>query len=82
MSEALAEDYYEVLGVDPDADEAELRRAWHRLAHRWHPDRAGAAATAVFRMIASAYAVLSDPISRAAYDRRRGIVRPAPELPN
>ena len=50
---------------------AELRRAWRRLALQWHPDRAGEGATATFQKIQAAYAVLSDPISRAAYDRRQ-----------
>src|SRR5687768_16316067 len=49
----------------------DLRRAWRRLALRWHPDRAGSEATATFQKIQAAYAVLSDPISRAAYDRRQ-----------
>jgi curved DNA-binding protein CbpA len=66
-----AEDYYELLGVAAGADEAALRRAWRTLAARWHPDRAGLAATSTFQRIAAAYAVLSDPIARMAYDRRR-----------
>ena len=67
-----SDDYYALLGIDADADAAELRRVWRRLALRWHPDRAGPGATAIFQMISAAYAVLSDPIARAAYDRRRG----------
>ena len=54
----------------PTAGVAELRRSWRRLALRWHPDRAGDGATAAFQKIQAAYAVLSDPLSRAAYDRR------------
>jgi DnaJ-class molecular chaperone len=70
-------DYYELLGIRPTAAHAELRRAWRRLALRWHPDRAGSSATAVFQKIQAAYAVLSDPMSRAAYDRRQNAaVRP------
>jgi DnaJ-class molecular chaperone len=37
-----------LLGIDAEADRAELRRAWRRLALRWHPDRAGPGATATF----------------------------------
>jgi curved DNA-binding protein CbpA len=65
------DDYYEVLGIRSNAGHAELRRAWRRLALRWHPDRAGNSATAIFQKIQAAYAVLSDPISRSAYDRRQ-----------
>ena len=67
-----SEDYYARLGVEPDIDRVELRRVWRRLALRWHPDRAGPASTAVFQKISVAYAVLSDPVARAAYDRERG----------
>ena len=60
--------------------------AWQRLALQWHPDRAGSAATATFRRIAAAYAVLSDPLARAAYNWRRGVspksvVVPAASVP-
>ena len=67
-----SDDYYTLLGIDADADGAELRCAWRRLALQWHPDRAGPGATATFQTISSAYMVLSDPVARAAYDRRRG----------
>src|SRR5687767_3739316 len=67
-----SDDCYDLLGVDADADDAALRRAWRRLAPQWHPDRAGADATVMFQKIAAAYTLLSDPVRRAAYDRRRG----------
>ena len=67
------DDYYGLLGLDAHADEIEVRRAWRRLALRWHPDRAGPAATAIFQKLLDAYMVLSDPVTRAAYDRRRGL---------
>lgn len=66
----MTADYYSLLGVALNAGQAELRRAWRRLALQWHPDRAGADATTTFQKIQGAYAVLSDPLSRAAYDRR------------
>jgi DnaJ-class molecular chaperone len=66
-----ADDFYAVLGVAAGVDAAELRRAWRRLAVRYHPDRAGAAATAAFQRLSAAYEVLSDPLKRAMYDRRR-----------
>jgi len=67
------DDYYGLLGLDAHADEIEVRRAWRRLALRWHPDRAGPAAAEIFEKILAAYLVLSDPVTRAAYDRRRGV---------
>ena len=70
------DDYYALLGIDPRAGHADLRRAFRRLALKWHPDRAGAGAAATFRKIHAAYTVLADPISRAAYDRRQDAVAP------
>jgi curved DNA-binding protein CbpA len=75
------DDWYALLGVDPDVDDAGLRRAWKKLARRWHPDRAGADATATFQRLSAAYTVLSDPAARAAYDRRRGHAPKPPPPP-
>jgi curved DNA-binding protein CbpA len=75
------DDYYVLLGVNANAAHAELRRAWRRLALQWHPDRAGSGATSTFQKIQAAYAVLSDPMSRAAYDRRRSVPARAPRRP-
>ena len=72
------DDYYALLGIAPTAARAELRRVWRRLALRWHPDRAGSEATATFQKIQAAYAVLCDPISRAAYDRRQHVTARVP----
>jgi hypothetical protein len=65
------DDYYALLEIDARADGAEVRRAWRRLALKWHPDRAGPTATSMFQQVLAAYKVLCDPIERAAYDRRR-----------
>ena len=83
MGSEPAEDYYLLLGVEVDVDRVQLRRAWRKLALRWHPDRAGAEATATFQKLSVAYAVLSDPIARATYDRQRGTraKRKAPAAP-
>lgn len=70
-----SDDYYAWLGIEPDADETELRRVWRQLALRWHPDRAGADTTHIFQKLLAAYNVLSDPAARADYDRKRGITR-------
>lgn len=77
MPSSLADDYYALLGVREDADGEELRRAWRQLALQWHPDRAGDGATATFQKLSVAYAVLSDPVARSTYDRRRRAAEPA-----
>jgi len=71
-TDASDDDYYAILELDADADPVRVRRAWRKLAVRWHPDRAGPGATATFQRISAAYTVLSDPAARAEYDRRRG----------
>ncbi|MCX8126182.1 MAG: DnaJ domain-containing protein, partial [Dehalococcoidia bacterium] len=64
-------DYYEVLGVDRNADEDTIKRAYRTLAMKYHPDRNPGDTQAVERMkeINEAYAVLSDPHKRRLYDR-------------
>lgn len=66
-------DYYAILGVEPTADAAELKKAYRREAMKHHPDKNPdrvKEATALFQKIGEAYAVLSDPAARAAYDGR------------
>ena len=68
------EDLYATLGVDPSADAECVRRAYRKLAVRWHPDKnPGDSATAevMFKKVAAAYEVLSDERKRAAYDGER-----------
>jgi len=68
------EDYYEVLGVDADADASAIKQAFRRLARLHHPDlHPGAEANAAMLKINEAYEALSDPQRRSAYDgvRRR-----------
>jgi molecular chaperone DnaJ len=67
---AVKRDYYDVLGVSPDADDEEIARAFQELAREWHPDVVdGPEAEARFRELAEAYWVLSRPEARLLYDR-------------
>lgn len=61
-------DYYKILGVSRDASEEEIKKAYRRLAHQYHPDKSGGD-EAKFKEINEAYQVLSDREKRARYDR-------------
>jgi molecular chaperone DnaJ len=63
-------DYYEVLGVSPDAGAAEIQRAYRQLARRYHPDISGDDRGAAFLEVSRAYHVLTDPDRRRSYDAR------------
>ncbi|EOD38960.1 hypothetical protein EMIHUDRAFT_122124, partial [Emiliania huxleyi CCMP1516] len=73
--------HYEVLGVERDADDDALKKAYRKLALKWHPDKNQdqiELATETFKQIQSAYAVLSDKHERAWYDdHREAILRGA-----
>ena len=64
-------DYYEVLGVDKNADEATIKKAYHVLAKKYHPDMnpGDAEAEKKFKEASEAYAVLSDPEKKKQYDQ-------------
>ncbi|HUN11339.1 MAG TPA: DnaJ domain-containing protein, partial [Rhabdaerophilum sp.] len=64
-------DFYEVLGVPKNADEAALKSAFRKLAMQYHPDKnpGDTEAERKFKEINEAYQVLSDPQKRGAYDR-------------
>jgi len=64
-------DYYEVLGVDKNADEATLKKAYRAMAKKYHPDvnPGDAEAESKFKEASEAYAVLSDPEKRRQYDQ-------------
>lgn len=67
---ADSQDYYEVLGVDRDADQKEIKRAFLKLARKYHPDvNKEPGAEEKFKKISEAYSVLSDEQKRANYDR-------------
>ena len=63
-------DYYEVLGVSKDANEAELKKAFRALARKFHPDKNpdDAESEQLFKEVQEAYAVLSNPQQRRQYD--------------
>ncbi|HEY9735908.1 MAG TPA: molecular chaperone DnaJ [Trichocoleus sp.] len=66
----MARDYYEILGVSRNADQDELKRAYRRLARKYHPDvNKDPGAEETFKEINRAYEVLSEPEIRARYDR-------------
>ena len=65
-----SDDLYEILGCDKNADDAQLKKAYRKLAVKWHPDKNpdNAEATTNFQKISEAYATLSDPKKRKLYD--------------
>lgn len=71
MSVAAAKrDFYEVLAVERDASPDQLKKAYRRLAHKYHPDRnADTDAEQKFKEASEAYQVLSDPALRQRYDQ-------------
>jgi len=64
-------DYYKILGVSKNATQEEIKKAYRRLAQKYHPDRAKGnkkEAEEQFKRISEAYAVLSNPEKRREYD--------------
>lgn len=64
-------DYYDVLGVSPDAGAEEIKRAYRQLARRYHPDISGDDRAVAFLEASRAYEVLADPRRRRSYDTGR-----------
>jgi len=61
-------DYYQILGVDKKASKEEVKKAFRKLAHQYHPDKKGGD-EAKFKEVNEAYQVLSDDSKRAQYDQ-------------
>ena len=64
----MAKDYYELLGVSKDASDDQIKKAFRRAAHKYHPDKEGGD-EAKFKEINAAYQVLSDKQKRGQYDQ-------------
>lgn len=64
----MAKDYYKILGVEKSANEEEIKKAYRKLAHKYHPDKSGGDESK-FKEINEAYQILSDKQKRSQYDR-------------
>ena len=71
---AAKRDFYEVLGIDKNADEATIKKAYRKLAKKYHPDmnKGNPNAEKIFQEVTEAYEVLGDPKKRKLYDGFHG----------
>lgn len=69
----MTKDYYGILGVDKNATQEEIKKAYRKLAFKYHPDRNqnNPGAEAEFKKVNEAYSVLSDPVKRAEWESGR-----------
>ena len=63
----MADNYYDVLGISKDASSDDIKKAYHKLAHQYHPDKQGGD-EAMFKKVNEAYQVLSKTQKRQQYD--------------
>ncbi|KAI0919095.1 hypothetical protein AcW1_003441 [Taiwanofungus camphoratus] len=66
---SMAPNYYEILGVGPNADENALKAAFRQFARKNHPDRVGQQGEGAFMEVRDAFEALKNPVTRYAYDR-------------
>lgn len=73
----MVKDYYKILELEPNADEAAIKRQFRKLAMRFHPDvnKELVHADAWYREIQEAYQILNDPISKAQYHEQRWLLK-------
>ena len=72
MSETrIIPDYYKRLEVEPNATREQIKVAYHRLVRLYHPDLNTHAQDTLIKQLNEAYAILSNPVKRAAYDKLR-----------
>ena len=72
MNSNPKKDYYKILGIDKDTDESTIKKAYYKLAQKWHPDKnpdSREEAEAKFKEISEAYSILSDPQKKSQYDQ-------------
>ncbi|MBX4205425.1 MAG: molecular chaperone DnaJ [Candidatus Doudnabacteria bacterium] len=65
----MAQDYYSTLGIPKTASAEEIKRAYRKLAHQYHPDKGEKGDAEKFKEVSEAYQVLSDPSKRSQYDQ-------------
>jgi len=85
--ESDSQNYYDILGIPRDATEDQVKKAYRKLALKWHPDKnleRRELAETNFKRLAEAYEVLSDPKKRQVYDRygKEGLLNGASEYPS
>ncbi len=75
MTSTAKPDYWALLGIPPDSDDDQLKRAFRREARRWHPDLNGNDLNAEerFKLVNEAYAVLSDPRKREVWENQSNL---------
>lgn len=65
----VKKDYYKILGIDKNASQEEIKKAFRHLARKYHPDVAGKESEEKFKEINEAFQILNDPQKRAQYDQ-------------
>tara|TARA_Y100001968_G_scaffold261893_1_gene249926 strand:+ start:309 stop:1226 length:918 start_codon:yes stop_codon:yes gene_type:complete len=82
MTSTVKPDYWSLLGLSPNSDLAQIKRAFRREARKWHPDLNNNDVNAEerFKLINEAYAVLSDPVKRSSWEKNEELFK-TPEDP-